>query len=330
VCVDCLSRSVVVVSRVTKTMKQQLGTRLLLRDKTNTTCTSFVFNNYNSSSSNMDRYDDDWDGSLPNHHGKQTTTTAGASSTTTLKRGSVIRDSGSSTPQKNERTSTSRHSQSIPLPRSHVHRTQSEVQLCEDMETAERRDLTMFYRLVNGIRERQMQLLELNDLPNSNQDTRPTLQEQQLPRRRINPPYSNYDPTTQYYLGSQEAESCVAHIIHTRNNDTTTTTVNNYALLPSMNNSNSVPIGCAMSASATLQQALLNQGSTSDPKRHPKEDNALGEWWSLSGFDEEAAPLSNSNNSRQQLQQHSSFTTMEDCCGAKDDEDDEGIFDLDF
>mmetsp|Transcript_27821 Transcript_27821/g.46007 ORF Transcript_27821/g.46007 Transcript_27821/m.46007 type:complete len:127 (+) Transcript_27821:195-575(+) len=36
---------------------------------------------------------------------------------------------------------TSRQTQSIPLPSSHVHRTQSELQLCEDMESAERRDL---------------------------------------------------------------------------------------------------------------------------------------------------------------------------------------------
>jgi hypothetical protein len=52
-----------------------------------------------------------------------------------------------------------RKSKSIPLPSSHVHRTQSELQLCEDMETAERRDLNMFYRLVNGIRDRQMMLV---------------------------------------------------------------------------------------------------------------------------------------------------------------------------
>jgi hypothetical protein len=44
---------------------------------------------------------------------------------------------------------------SIPLPSSHVHRTQSEVQLSLDQEAAERRDASMFYRLVNGIRERQ-------------------------------------------------------------------------------------------------------------------------------------------------------------------------------
>jgi hypothetical protein len=46
-------------------------------------------------------------------------------------------------------------SASIPLPPSHVPRTQSEVQLSIDQEVAEQRDARMFDRLVNGIRERQ-------------------------------------------------------------------------------------------------------------------------------------------------------------------------------
>jgi len=46
-------------------------------------------------------------------------------------------------------------STSIPLPASHVPRTKSELQLCIDEEAAEQRDARMFYRLVNGIRERQ-------------------------------------------------------------------------------------------------------------------------------------------------------------------------------
>ena len=49
-------------------------------------------------------------------------------------------------------------SKTIPLPSSHVHRTQSELQLCQDMEVAEMRDASMFNRLVNGIRVRQMEL----------------------------------------------------------------------------------------------------------------------------------------------------------------------------
>mmetsp|Transcript_3148 Transcript_3148/g.4191 ORF Transcript_3148/g.4191 Transcript_3148/m.4191 type:complete len:235 (+) Transcript_3148:101-805(+) len=43
----------------------------------------------------------------------------------------------------------------IPLPESHIHRTESEQQLCEDMAMAEYRDRCMFNRLVSGIRRRQ-------------------------------------------------------------------------------------------------------------------------------------------------------------------------------
>jgi hypothetical protein len=51
---------------------------------------------------------------------------------------------------------TSTRSQNIPLPSTHVQRTQSEVQFAIDQEAAEERDVHMFYRLVNGIRERQV------------------------------------------------------------------------------------------------------------------------------------------------------------------------------
>lgn len=46
-------------------------------------------------------------------------------------------------------------SSNIPLPSSHVHRTASELQLRLEEEVAEARDLNMFYRMVNGIREKQ-------------------------------------------------------------------------------------------------------------------------------------------------------------------------------
>lgn len=51
-------------------------------------------------------------------------------------------------------TTTSARSSSIPFPSSHVARTQSELQLSLDQAAAEKRDAEMFYRLVNGIRER--------------------------------------------------------------------------------------------------------------------------------------------------------------------------------
>lgn len=48
-------------------------------------------------------------------------------------------------------------SKTIPLPSSHIARTQSELQLSEDMAAAEWKDLCMFYRVVGGIREQQQQ-----------------------------------------------------------------------------------------------------------------------------------------------------------------------------
>jgi len=76
---------------------------------------------------------------------------------------------------------------------SHMQRTQSEVQLCEDMETAEQRDLNMFYRLVNGIRERQMNLV--------------TEDESSIAAAAF------YNPAH----ALTEAERSLARIIHTRN-----------------------------------------------------------------------------------------------------------------
>mmetsp|Transcript_25987 Transcript_25987/g.71289 ORF Transcript_25987/g.71289 Transcript_25987/m.71289 type:complete len:240 (+) Transcript_25987:76-795(+) len=88
---------------------------------------------------------------------------------------------------------SNRRSQNIPLPTSHMHRTQSEVQLCEDMETAEQRDLNMFYRLVNGIRDRQMNLIREKESSTA--------------------AAAIYDPAHTL----TEAERSLAHIIHTRN-----------------------------------------------------------------------------------------------------------------
>jgi len=55
--------------------------------------------------------------------------------------------------------------QTIPLPRSHIRKTQSELQLCEDMELAEYRELSMFYRVVNGIRQRQKRVEDIYEAP---------------------------------------------------------------------------------------------------------------------------------------------------------------------
>ena len=53
-----------------------------------------------------------------------------------------------------------RRSSGIPMPSSHIHRTESELQLHSDMEAAEWRDLQMFHRLVKGISMKQQQCLQ--------------------------------------------------------------------------------------------------------------------------------------------------------------------------
>ncbi|KAG7363493.1 hypothetical protein IV203_026854 [Nitzschia inconspicua] len=197
-----------------------------------------------------------------------------------------------------------RRSESIPLPSSHVHRTHSEVQLCEDMETAERRDLNMFYRLVNGIRERQMHLVH-----------------EHHPQDALVSSELHHHGHGFYDRGSDVAESFVAHIIHTRNAPLDTTSHvhpnsnDHSASLPSNN------ISSVFQASAAVQ--AMNQGALSDPGDDQEEELVLGEW-SLSGFDEETATL---DRQQQRLSQLQPLLPTNDNA---DVEDDDGIFDLDL
>lgn len=58
-----------------------------------------------------------------------------------------------------------KRSRAQPLPKSHVARTQSELQLSEDMAAAEWQDLCMFYRVVGGIRAQQQQCSRRQGVP---------------------------------------------------------------------------------------------------------------------------------------------------------------------
>lgn len=60
-----------------------------------------------------------------------------------------------SSPITTPRPSGSHPSRPIPLPRTHITRTASELQLREDMAVAEWREMCMFRRLVDGMKERQ-------------------------------------------------------------------------------------------------------------------------------------------------------------------------------
>lgn len=170
-----------------------------------------------------------------------------------------------------------RKSQNIPLPESHVHRTRSEVQLCEDMESAEQRDLNMFYRLVNGIRDRQMHLVRDNESSNA--------------------AAAYYDPAH----GLTEAEQSLAHIIHTRNAPVAAASAsknitnnnnnnrNNHANIHSFGLNTGIPI-----FEKKEEQQQQPQGGPASAAvaslvgNHQQQQNE----WSVSGFDDISSSLS--------------------------------------
>ena len=205
-------------------------------------------------------------------------------------------------PIDNNRTHDGRKSQNIPLPESHVHRTQSEVQLCQDMESAEQRDLNMFYRLVNGIRDRQMHLVRDNESSNA--------------------AAAYYDPAH----GLTEAEQSLARIIHTRNAPVAT--------VPSpkninINNNNNNRYNHANRHSSGLNTGIpIFEVKNEEQQQQPQEGPASAALaslvgnhrlqqneWSFSGFDDSSTSLSPEQresqyiHQQQQQQQHNQFSS---------------------
>lgn len=194
--------------------------------------------------------------------------------------------------------SSSRRSESIPLPSSHVHRTHSEVQLCEDMESAELRDLNMFYRLVNGIRDRQMSLAADHSGNNNSSSLLPL-------ERHYHHQYHHPVAASQV-----EAETCLAHIIRTRNapldvgipsthprHDDPSRQTHNALLPPPLLVHN-------LNATGSLQRVLDQfQGGLGINENLPGD-------WSIDGFEATAVPINHNMN--------------------QEEEEEEGIFHLDL
>ena len=204
-------------------------------------------------------------------------------------------------PIDNNRTHDGRKSQNIPLPESHVHRTQSEVQLCQDMESAEQRDLNMFYRLVNGIRDRQMHLVRDNESSNA--------------------AAAYYDPAH----GLTEAEQSLARIIHTRNAPVATVP---YPKNISINNNNNNRYNHANRHSSGLNTGIpIFEVKNEEQQQQPQEGPASAALaslvgnhrlqqneWSFSGFDDSSTSLSPEQREsqyihQQQQQQHDQFSS---------------------
>lgn len=172
------------------------------------------------------------------------------------------------------RIENNRRSRNIPLPLSHVQRTQSEAQLCEDMETAEQRDLNMFCRLVNGIRERQMDLVRENESSAA--------------------AAAFYDPAH----ALTEAEQSLAHIIHTRNapaSTNTTSTTTSFRINTGRRNN------FLNNWHADLNPGVPIMEDHCESMQHQQERSDNQNGWSVGGFD------SSSNNisvDQCYLQQH--------------------------
>jgi hypothetical protein len=166
------------------------------------------------------------------------------------------------------------------------------------MESAEQRDLNMFYRLVNGIRERQMNLA--NEHHESSVSPSFPSQQRHCDRHRI--------------IG--QAESCVAHIIHTRN----TPLDKDFHV----QHSHADPTPCpwidgqsSLNATAALHHAL-EHSSLQGLQFCGDEEVLLPEEWSLSGYEQ----MPSATHGVQHEGKQSSVQ--------QDDGDDEGIFDLDL
>jgi len=184
-----------------------------------------------------------------------------------------------------------RKSVNIPLPESHVHRTRSEVQLCEDMESAEQRDLNMFHRLVNGIRDRQMDLVQEN--------------------KSSNAAAAFYDPAH----ALTEAEQSLSHIIHTRNAPVSGTTAGNNSNCNNNNNNasriipfsknnykNNNNINCH---NQQQQHFLDNNGEgLATAALNTGLDGNHNNEWSVSGFDDCLSSLNLESEFQQQQQHH--------------------------
>jgi len=172
-----------------------------------------------------------------------------------------------------------RRSRNIPLPLSHMQRTQSEAQLCEDMETAEQRDLNMFYRLVNGIRERQMNLVRENESSTA--------------------AAAFYDPAH----ALTEAEQSLAHIIHTRNAAAAapTSTTTSFRINTGRRNFNNNFLNNWHTDHNSGVPILEDQ---CDSIQHQQERSDHQNGWAVGGFDNSSNNMSDACYLQQQQQQH--------------------------
>merc|ERR1712238_486470 len=152
-------------------------------------------------------------------------------------------------------------------------------------ESAEQRDLNMFHRLVNGIRDRQMDLVQEN--------------------KSSNAAAAFYDPAH----ALTEAEQSLSHIIHTRNAPVTGTTAGNNSNCNNNNASSIIPFSKNnyknknnINCHNQQQQHFLdnNREGLATAALNTGLDGNHNNEWSVSGFDDSSSSLNLESEFQQQ------------------------------
>jgi hypothetical protein len=204
------------------------------------------------------------------------------------------------TPTNTNTNTNAGRSQHIPLPSSHVHRTQSELQLCEDMAVAEHRDVSMFYRLVHGIRDKQMILDQSQEAPVS-------------------------DP----FIKSKESDRTIASLIHTRHQPIVSRSTRALDTIPSVQEHAVYTQPFPAVTAPPMRTAPSGLGQ--DPHYVVSEalDSGVADDWSVSGFEEQLSSQPPVHQQQQQYQQYQYQASPPGFVYANTDEEDE-IFTLDM
>jgi len=104
----------------------------------------------------------------------------------------------------------------IPLPSYHIQRTESEVQLREDMAVAEYRDRIMFNRLITGIRKRQYECQHHQYYGPSHDSRDQQARSRHSSRPGLDTTYETQDITASASWPMQQTDRTIENIISTR------------------------------------------------------------------------------------------------------------------
>ena len=161
----------------------------------------------------------------------------------------------------------------IPMPDYHIMRTESELQLNEDMAMAEYRDKCMFNRLVTGIQQRRQQHYDSQQhqyyYGQSGNSTTTRRSRTRVDNTRTPLPRSMLIPTQTDIDQGQESDRTIANILYTRR--------------PSSTQGKESPTRSTVNSDvSTMITPITSDGEDSRP-----DDDAGTDDWAIEGFDDE-------------------------------------------